>query len=116
MPRAPKGTVKQPPQGALIVELEYGTDGYVFSLDPRTRVELRRHFSDVHVAPRVFIALDTRPLFDAVRGSMDRQALMLLLVGRPLAEIAGRFPGGIWIHDRERGVYRAVDLAERGAA
>jgi hypothetical protein len=74
----------------IVVYQSADREGSTFGLSSDAQRFLRAHFgSAVHLAPRVFVAHETRADYDRLHGSLSRQILMLLtgLSEERLAEV-----------------------------
>jgi hypothetical protein len=79
---------------AIVVYQSTDREGSTFSLSPAARRALQKRFGDkLHVAPRIFIAHETRNDFERLHGSLVRQLVALLtgLGDEHVAQVAVEF-------------------------
>lgn len=63
----------------IVVYQSTDREGSTFSLSPDSRNSLQARFgNDVHIAPRIFIAHDTKRDFERIHGDLAKQLLSLL--------------------------------------
>jgi hypothetical protein len=53
-------------------------DGATYALAPESRAAIQKAFPGVHLAPRMFVAHETREDFELVHGSMRGQIIQIL--------------------------------------
>lgn len=64
---------------AIVVYQSTDREGSTFSLSPDARRILQQRFGDkLHLAPRIFIAHESRDDFERLHGSLARQLVALL--------------------------------------
>lgn len=67
------------PTNEIVVHQSVDREGSTFALSTAARTAIRGKFGDaVHVAPRIFIAHDTRAAFEALHGDFAKYIVALL--------------------------------------